>query len=214
MIETRGIKRARDLRERQSSGQLEVSQYYTKTYQRRVSTSRGRGRKISQYQLCSPPENVHLIIPHMLNGNHMHCNVGAYSRNSEILYIFLTSYTLVSGYTLMLIVMAYCVLVIDMATISITIIVRIQILDLIMLAIIFVLVMICLRTRRETVEEGRFQAKSDSEEDNTNVVEDEYFSIVEDEELTEHEVYALYAEFYDRICDDELQKLDNYLERD
>ena len=143
----------------------------------------------------------------------MHCNVGAYSRNSEILYIFLTSHTLVSGYTLMLTAMAYCVLVTDMATISITIIVWIQI-DLIVLAIIFVLVMICLQVQREIVEEGRFQAESDSEKDSTNAVEDEYFSTVEDEELTEPKVYALYAQFYDRICDDELDNLDNYLERD
>ena len=143
----------------------------------------------------------------------MHCNVGAYSRNSKILCIFLTSHILVSGYTLMLIAMAYCVLVIDMATISITIIVWIQI-DLIVLAIIFVLVVICLRVQRETMEEDRFQAESDSEEDSTNTVEDEYFSIVEDEELTEPEVYALYAKFYDRICDDELDNLDNYLKRD
>ena len=64
------------------------------------------------------------------------------------------------------------------------------------------------------MEEGRFQAESDSEEDSTNAVEDEYFSTMEDEELTEPEVYALYAEFYDRICDDELDNLDNYLKRD
>ena len=107
MVETRGIKRARDLRERQSSGQLEVSQYYTKTYQRRVSRNRGGGRKISQHQLRSLPGKVHLIIPHMLNGNHMHCNIGAYSRNSEIRYIIHTSHTLVSGHTLMLTAMAY-----------------------------------------------------------------------------------------------------------
>ena len=55
---------------------------------------------------------------------------------------------------------------------------------------------------RATVKESRFQAESDSEEDSTNAVEDEYFSIVEDEKLTKPEVYALYTEFYDR-CDDE-----------
>ena len=143
----------------------------------------------------------------------MHCTVGAYSKNSEILYIFCTSHTLVSGYILMLTTMAYCVLVTNMATISITIIVWIQI-DLIVLAIIFVLVVICLRVQRETVEEGRFQTKSHTEEDSTNAVEDEYFSTMEDEELTEPEVYALYEKFYDRICDDKLDNLDNYLERD
>ena len=143
----------------------------------------------------------------------MHCNVGAYSRNSEIHYIFLTSHTLVSGHTLMLTAMAYCVLVTDMATISITITVRIQI-DLVVLVIIFVLVVICLRMQRKTVEEGRFQVESDSDEDSTNAVEDEYFSTVEDEELIEPEVYALYAEFYGRLCDDELHNLDNYLKRD
>ena len=37
---------------------------------------------------------------------------------------------------------------------------------------------------------------------------------MKDEELSELEVYALYAEFYDRICDEELDNLDNYLERD
>ena len=105
----------------------------------------------------------------------MHCNVGACSRNSEILYIFLTSHTLVSGYTLMLTAIAYCVLVTDMAIISITIIVWIQI-DFIVVAIIFVLVVICLQVRRKTVEEGRFQAEFDGEEDSTNAVEDEYFT--------------------------------------
>ena len=100
-----------------------------------------------------------------------------------------------------------------MATVSVTITVRIQI-DLVLLAIIFVLVVICLRMQRETVDEGRFQAESDSDEDSTNAVEDEYFSTVEDEELTEPEVYALYAEFYGRLCDEELHNLDNYLERD
>ena len=64
------------------------------------------------------------------------------------------------------------------------------------------------------MDEGRFQAESDSDEDSTNAVEDEYFSTVEDEELTEPEVYALYAEFYGRLCDEELHNLDNYLERD
>ena len=62
--------------------------------------------------------------------------------------------------------------------------------------------------------EGRFQAESDSDEDSTNAVEDEYFSTVEDEELTEPEVYALYAEFYGRLCDEELHNLENYLKRD
>ena len=143
----------------------------------------------------------------------MHCNVGAYSRNSEIHYIILTSHTLVSGHTLMLTAMAYCVLVTDMATVLVTITVRIQI-DLLLLVIIFVLVVICLRMRKETVVEGRFQVESDSDEDSTNVVEDEYFSTVEDEELTEPQVYALYAEFYGRLYDDELHNLDNYLERD
>ena len=64
------------------------------------------------------------------------------------------------------------------------------------------------------MEEDRFHAESDSDEDSANLVDNEYFSTVEDEELTEPEVYALYVEFHDRICNEELDNLDNYLERD
>ena len=83
-----------------------------------------------------------------------------------------------------------------------------------MLVIIFVMVVICFQVQRETVEEGRFHIEFDSDEDSTNSVDDEYFSTVEDEELIEAEVYALYSEFSNRMCDEELDNLDNYLKRD
>ena len=52
-------------------------------------------------------------------------------------------------------------------------------------------------------------------EDNASSFGDvEYFSIEEDEEYSPPKVYALYVEFYNGLCNDEVQNLENYLETD